>query len=455
MSCECLPADLSDNQDSGGKLFSEADVRASVELARAVDYHQVTTVSGGLKFTPYHAGHVLGAAMFLIEIAGLKVLYTGDYSREEDRHLVMAEIPPVRPDVLICESTFGVHTMPDRKDKEEQFTTLVSNIVRRGGKVLMPIPSFGNGQELALLLDEYWDNHPELQGVPVYVASGLFERGLKVYKRYASNMNSTIKNRFSQRNNPFDFKYVKAVPKGVDPRKFDFPCVIMASAQFMSFGMSRDLLENWAPDPKNGVIVTGYSIEGTMARTILGEPDTIEPIKGGKKIPRRCTVKEISFGAHVDYAQNSKFIQAIGAPHVVLVHGEASQMGRLRAALRDMYATRGQEINIHTPRNLEPLTLSFKAERVVKAIGSLAEERPSHGARVKGLLVSKDFSYTLLDPKDLEDFTGLTTSSIVQKQSLPIGVDFSIVRWHLEGMYGELEDSQDEEGRDVLTVSPC
>jgi len=77
-------------------------------------------------------------------------------------------------------------------------------------------------------------------------------------------------------------------------------------------------------------------------------------------------VKEISFGAHVDYAQNSTFIQEVGAQHVVLVHGEASQMGRLRAALRDTYAARGQEINIHTPRNLEKLTLTFRAERVVK-----------------------------------------------------------------------------------------
>ena len=77
-------------------------------------------------------------------------------------------------------------------------------------------------------------------------------------------------------------------------------------------------------------------------------------------------MKEISFAAHVDYAQNSTFIQEIGAQHVVLVHGEASQMGRLRAALRDTYAARGQEINIHTPRNLEKLTLTFRAERVVK-----------------------------------------------------------------------------------------
>ncbi|RSH94523.1 endoribonuclease ysh1 [Saitozyma podzolica] len=439
------------NADAAGRLYDEADVQASWQSTIAVDYHQDIVISGGLRFTPYHAGHVLGASMFLIEIAGLKILYTGDYSREEDRHLVIAEIPPVKPDVMICESTFGVHTLPDRKDKEEQFTTLVSNIVKRGGRCLMPIPSFGNGQELALLLDEFWDQHPELQSVPVYFASGLFQRGMRVYKTYVHTMNANIRARFARRDNPFDFKYVKWLKDRRRLEEHKGPCVVMASAQFMSFGLSRELLEDWAADAKNGVIVTGYSIEGTMARTLLGEPDHIDSLKGGT-IPRRLTVKEISFGAHVDYAQNSKFIQEIGAQHVVLVHGEASQMARLRAALRDTYATRGQEINIHTPKNCEPLTLTFRAERTVKAIGSLAASRPVHGAPVKGLLVSKDFSYTLLDPKDLRDFTGLSTSTIEQKMSIPIGVDWSVVRWHLEGMYGEVEEGTDEEGRPSLTV---
>jgi cleavage and polyadenylation specificity factor subunit 3 len=326
----------------------------------------------------------------------------------------------------------------------------------------MPIPSFGNGQELALLLEEYWNDHPELQSVPIYFASGLFARGMRVYKTYVHTMNANIRARFARRDNPFDFKYVKWLK---EPRRLDEhkgPCVVMASAQFMSFGLSRELLEDWAADSKNGVIVTGYSIEGTMARvcgvfnelttqTLLSEPEHIESLRGGT-IPRRLTVKEISFGAHVDYAQNSKFIQEIGAQHVVLVHGEASQMGRLRAALRDTYAARGQEINIHTPKNCEPLTLTFQAERMVKAIGSLAEARPEHGAPVKGLLISKDFSYTLLDPKDLRGFTGLSTSTIQQKQTIPISVDWSVVRWHLEGMYGEVEESI-AEGRNTFTVS--
>ncbi|WVO24120.1 endoribonuclease YSH1 [Cryptococcus decagattii] len=439
------------NPDTSGRLYDEADVQSSWQSTIAVDYHQDIVIAGGLRFTPYHAGHVLGASMFLIEIAGLKILYTGDYSREEDRHLVMAEIPPVKPDVMICESTFGVHTLPDRKEKEEQFTTLVANIVRRGGRCLMPIPSFGNGQELALLLDEYWNDHPELQNIPVYFASSLFQRGMRVYKTYVHTMNANIRSRFARRDNPFDFRFVKWLKDPQKLRENKGPCVIMSSPQFMSFGLSRDLLEEWAPDSKNGVIVTGYSIEGTMARTLLSEPDHIESLKGGN-IPRRLTVKELSFGAHVDYAQNSKFIQEIGAQHVVLVHGEASQMGRLRAALRDTYAAKGQEINIHTPKNCEPLTLTFRQERMVKAIGSLASTRPEHGTSVKGLLVSKDFSYTLLSPADLHDFTGLSTSTIIQKQGVAISVDWAVVRWYLEGMYGEVEKGIDEEGKPAFTI---
>lgn len=44
------------------------------------------------------------------------------------------------------------------------------------------------------------------------------------------------------------------------------PCVVLASPGFMQSGTSRMFLEMWAPDPRNGCIVTGYSVEGTLAR---------------------------------------------------------------------------------------------------------------------------------------------------------------------------------------------
>ncbi len=146
-----------------------------------VSAHQLITVCPGISFIPYHAGHVLGACMFLIDIVGLKILYTGDYSREEDRHLVKAELPPIRPDVLIVESTYGVHTGESREEKELRFTNLVHSIIRRGGHVLLPTFALGRAQELLLILDEYWKKHPDLHNVPVYYASGLAKKCMAVF----------------------------------------------------------------------------------------------------------------------------------------------------------------------------------------------------------------------------------------------------------------------------------
>ena len=173
-----------------------------------VSAHQLITPSPGFSFTPYHAGHVLGACMFLIDIAGLKILYTGDYSREEDRHLVRAEVPSVRPDVLIVESTYGVQSVEAREDKETRFTNLVHSIIRRGGHVLLPSFALGRAQELLLILDEYWKKHPELHNVPIYYASSLARKCMAVYQTYIHTMNANIRGRFARRDNPFVFKCV-------------------------------------------------------------------------------------------------------------------------------------------------------------------------------------------------------------------------------------------------------
>jgi hypothetical protein len=51
------------------------------------------------QITAHRAGHVLGAAMFSVDIEGVVTLYTGDYSRVADRHLPAADTPARAPDI--------------------------------------------------------------------------------------------------------------------------------------------------------------------------------------------------------------------------------------------------------------------------------------------------------------------------------------------------------------------
>jgi len=53
-------------------LYDEQDLQRSMEKIEMINYHQQLE-HNGIKFWCYNAGHVLGAAMFMIEIAGVRV----------------------------------------------------------------------------------------------------------------------------------------------------------------------------------------------------------------------------------------------------------------------------------------------------------------------------------------------------------------------------------------------
>ncbi|GAA5820661.1 hypothetical protein JCM11251_003101 [Rhodosporidiobolus azoricus] len=449
---------------SDDNLFTETEMIASFNQIQSFDFEQEIllqpseTSNASVRFTSFAAGHVLGACMFLIEIAGARVLYTGDYSTEEDRHLVPAKVPNWErpPDVMICESTYGVQSHEPRLEKEAQFTNLVQSIVKRGGRVLLPVFALGRAQELLLILDEYWAEHPELQHIPIYYISSLAIKCMDVYRQYIHTMSPNVRSKFARGINPFDFKrkdsFIRPLDRGISKLNDKNPCVVMASPGFLTNGVSRELLEKWAPDPRNGLIITGYSVEGVMARTIMNEPTEIPALNGGAKIARRLSVDYISFSAHVDYTQNSKFIDEVMPSHLILVHGEVNNMSRLRSALKTKFAERKNDVQIYTPRNVETVKLKFRGERMAKALGSLALTKATPSTPLSGLLVSKDFSYTLLSPADLREFTGLSTSLILQRQRLALSVSWDLVRWHLQGMYGKILEGKDKEGVPTMRV---
>uniref|UniRef100_A0A0M3IUR6 Beta-Casp domain-containing protein n=1 Tax=Ascaris lumbricoides TaxID=6252 RepID=A0A0M3IUR6_ASCLU len=146
----------------------------------------------------------------------------------------------------------------------------------RGGRCLIPAFAHGRAQELLLILDEYWEAHPELQDIPVYYASSLAKKCMAVYQTFVSGMNSRI-------NNPFFFRHVSNM-KSIEHFEDVGPCVVLASPGMLQNSLSRELFENWCTDSKNGCIIAGYCVEGTLAK-----------------------VAYISFSAHTDYLQTSNF----------------------------------------------------------------------------------------------------------------------------------------------------
>ncbi|KAF2200184.1 Metallo-hydrolase/oxidoreductase [Delitschia confertaspora ATCC 74209] len=478
---------MSSSSETKVQMYTEQDHLNTFPQIEAIDFHTTHTIAG-IRITPYPAGHVLGAAMFLIEIAGLKIMFTGDYSREEDRHLVSASVPEnIKIDVLITESTFGISTHVPRVQREHALMKSITDILNRGGRALLPVFALGRAQELLLILDEYWVKHPEYQKIPIYYNSSLARKCMIVYQTYVSAMNDNIKRLFRERmaeaeaagdvgkGGPWDFRFVRSL-KSLE--RFDDVggCVMLASPGMLQSGTSRELLERWAPDPRNGVIITGYSVEGTMAKQIMHEPDAIPAVttraanaarRPGQRegeqimIPRRCTVQEFSFAAHVDGTENQEFIEEVAAPVVILVHGEKGNMTRLKSKLLSFNAHKAQPAKIFSPANCEELRIPFRQDKVAKVVGKLAQIPPpgprgkragssedgaqtdddEHHNIITGVLVQNDFKMSLMAPEDLREYAGLTTTTILCRQHLTLsaaGVD--LIRWALEGTFGAIKE---------------
>lgn len=414
-------------------LFTEADLEASMEKIETINFHEERDVMG-VRFWAYNAGHVLGAAMFMIEIAGVKILYTGDFSRQEDRHLMAAEIPTMKPDILITESTYGTHIHEKREDRENRFTSLVQKIVQQGGRCLIPVFALGRAQELLLILDEFWSQNPDLQEIPIYYASSLAKKCMAVYQTYIFGMNDKIRRQIAV-SNPFVFRHISNL-KGIDHFEDFGACVVMASPGMMQSGLSRELFETWCTDSKNGVIIAGYCVEGTLAKTILSEPEEVTSMSG-QKLPLNMSVDYISFSAHTDYQQTSEFIRLLKPQHVVLVHGEANEMSRLKSALQREYENQpNANITFYNPRNTHAVELYFKGEKTAKVMGSLASSKVESGDRVSGILVKRDFKYHVLAPSDLSKYTDMSMSTVTQRQSLAFSGSPTNLKLLLESIGG-------------------
>ncbi|KMT00839.1 hypothetical protein BVRB_9g221140 [Beta vulgaris subsp. vulgaris] len=420
-------------------LFDEQDILRSMDRIEVIDFHQTLEVNG-IRFWCYTAGHVLGAAMFMVDIAGVRVLYTGDFSREEDRHLRSAETPQFSPDICIIESTYGVQLHQPRHVREKRFTDVIHSTVAQGGRVLIPAYALGRAQELLLILDEYWSNHHELHNIPIYYASPLAKRCMAVYQTYINAMNDRIRNQFAN-SNPFDFKHISPL-KSIENFDDVGPSVVMASPGGLQSGLSRQLFDKWCSDKKNSCVIPGYVVDGTLAKTIINEPKEVT-LMNGLTAPLNMQVHYISFSAHADYSETSAFLKELMPPNIILVHGGANEMGRLKQKLTSLFSDHNTKIM--SPKNCQSVEMSFSSEKMAKTIGRLAEKTPEIGESVSGLLVKKGFTYQIMAPEDLHIFSQLCTSNVNQRITIPYSGAFGVLKHRLKQIYESVESGVDED----------
>lgn len=134
-------------------------------------------------------------------------------------------------------------------------------------------------------------------------------------------------------------------------------------------------------------------------------------------------------------------------------------MMRLKSKLLSLNSGKPEQekTKVFSPRNCEELRIPFKADKTAKVVGKLAaipppkkHQMPDDYAAplVTGVLVQNDFKMSVVDPEDLREYAGLTTSMIACKQRLTLsaaGID--LIKWALEGTFGSIEELPETKNR--------
>jgi len=210
----------------------------------------------------------------------------------------------------------------------------------------------------------------------------------------------------------FDFRFISHI-KNADDLDDTLPCVVLAAPAMLQNGMSRELFDRWASNPLNGVIIPGYTVENTLAKQLFSEPKDVQTLKG-QTIPRKCSVHSVSFSGHSDFVHTSKFVEALKTKRVVLIHGVATEMERLRERLTKDFAY--FDIEIYAPGDCETVSLPFKANPTAVVRGALLDTAQKGLA---GLIIRMEgLSHMIVAPSELSAYSTLQTLSIDMKQQV-------------------------------------
>ncbi|MEK7137196.1 MAG: MBL fold metallo-hydrolase, partial [Patescibacteria group bacterium] len=354
-----------------GPLYTQRDARACAKLFQGKNYESWFDVAPGVRAQFLDAGHILGAAMVVLEVdenvarlekkfqipnskfqtnlksqknpkskvqsPTIRIGFSGDLGRSA-LPIIRDPAPMPAVDILICESTYGNRSHEDLATAKHHLRDTVVATAKRGGKVLIPAFSLERTQEIVYDLHLLWDEKM-IPPVPIFIDSPLASRVTGIFLKHPECYNRAMYDRFLARgHNPFQFslvKYTESVEESKALNGLPGPAIIMAGSGMCEAGRIRHHLRNGLEDPRNTVVAVGYMAENTLGRRII-EPSIRSVRIFDEEYSKKAEVVVINaYSGHADKNDLDQFIAQVvragkeaGRPlrTLFLVHGEGEVM---------------------------------------------------------------------------------------------------------------------------------
>jgi putative mRNA 3-end processing factor len=281
------------------------ELRSMMRSNKHVDFG-VEEEIGDIKFQLLNAGHTPGSAQILIEAQGKRILYTGDYNTIDTRLLEGARMEYGDLDAVITESTYADEDHTERLELEKRFVEAVTDVVERGGTVLVPAFGVGRSQEIACVLAAHHFEYPVTMDGMAREASRImlnYKEFLRDPKSYMEAMRS-----------------VDWVEGWRDRRKATKTAgVIISPAGMLKGGPAVFFTSKVGKKTNNAIFLVSYQIPGTPGKELLEKGICLID---GKIRKVKARVEHFDFSSHCGASQLRESVRKLGGkPRVYVVHG--------------------------------------------------------------------------------------------------------------------------------------
>jgi metallo-beta-lactamase family protein len=311
-------------------LYTRQDALDCLPLLKAVDFGITFQPIPGWRATFAPAGHILGAASVLLEVAGRRILFSGDLGRPDD--LIMN--PPANApaaDTVLIESTYGDREHP-KEDVLAELGPALKKLAARGGVAVVPVFAVGRAQALLHaihLLKLRGDIPPSL---PVFLDSPMAVHSTHLFQQHPgehrlSSQQAHALTHSATMINSTDESRALASRHG--------PMVILSASGMATGGRVLHHLAHYAGNHRNMIILTGYQAPGTRGATLASGAKSVRI--HGRDIELNAEVVQLqSASAHADAGQIVAWLRSMPqAPdQVYVVHGELAASDQLRQRIK-------------------------------------------------------------------------------------------------------------------------
>jgi putative mRNA 3-end processing factor len=261
---------------------------------------------GDMQFQLLNAGHTPGSAHVLVEANGKRLLYTGDFNTDESKLLPGATMDYGNLDAVIIESTYANEDHTERAELEKRFVEACTEVVEKGGIVLVPAFGVGRSQEMATILAAHHFEYPITLDGMTREASRIimnYKEFLRDPKMFTDAMHS-----------------LEWVDGWRDRRRaIKTPGVIISTAGMLKGGPAAFYMSKLGKRANNAVYLVSYQIPGTPGKELLDKGIcTID----GKVRKVKARYEHFDFSSHCGASQLKDALRKIGGkPKVFCVHG--------------------------------------------------------------------------------------------------------------------------------------